>query len=111
ERLRALRVPPELALERLEDPERLGNRAGVGERRQRAAGLPSFAQQRGAFEVTERSRLTRRGRSLLFERAQQRLAVAELAVRARDAREHVGIRRVLAPQPLEPRQRRRGSGT
>ena len=84
-----------------------GMRSRVDERRQRAArSRPSRAaapRARGdsATRVSPGAAAASR-----FERAQQRLAVAELAMRARDPREHVGILGPLAAQPLEPRQRR-----
>src|SRR2546428_13088289 len=99
-------MPPELGLEFGAEAERLGSRAGVAGRRERAAGLTRFAQQRCALEVTARSHLARRGGGLFLERTQQRLAVAELAMGEREAREHLRVRRLLAAQPLEPRQRR-----
>ena len=105
ERLRALCVPTELALERRALAQRFGMRSRRDECRQCASLFARLAQQRRALQVAARCRLARRRQRLRLERAHERLAVAELAVRARDLGEHLGILGPLAAQPLEPRQR------
>jgi hypothetical protein len=106
ERLRALRVPSELALEGSAQTQRLGVRSRGDQRRKRAPLLARLAQQRRALEVTARRCPARCRRSLRFERTHERFAVAELAVRAGDLRKHLGIVWPLAAQPLEPGKRR-----
>jgi hypothetical protein len=104
ERLRALRVQTELALERLALAQRIGR--GPASASAASARPVSPARARALRARDGSARAPRPGRSgLLLERAQRAARAAELAVRARDPREQSALSGCVAAQPLEPRQR------